>query len=658
MPKLPGIVRSSTTICVAGALAVFAAIAALRGAGALEGLELDAYDLAMRLRPAVEPDRRIVVIAETEADLQRYGHPLSDALFAEAIEHMADGGARAIGIDKYRDIPVPPGSETLDRALQGTPNLFWVMQFGSPYQASIAPPAALAGTERVGFNDLIDDADGTVRRGLLFLDDGQNFGYAFALRLAMQYLAADQIVPQADPDHPQYLRLGQTTFVPFEPNDGGYVGADAAGYQFLLDYAGQPAHLTTYTLGQLLDGQLPDGALHDKVVLLGAMAESLKDYFYTPYSRGQGPGQRTYGVELHGLIVSQLLRAALQGARPMQVFADRWELMWTLAWALLGALAGRWLSRALVLVAAIAAGLLVQAGGAYAAFVAGWWVPVVPPALGWLLAAALALAYMTQFQRRERKLLMQLFSKQVSPQVADLIWTQRDEVLDGGRLRPRELTVTVLFTDMKGFTPICERLTPPEVMDWLNDYMDVMTQVVIDNNGVVDDYAGDAIKADFGVPLPRTSEAEIQQDAINAVRCAQGMAAQLRKVNEACDARGLPRIQMRIGINTGPAVVGTLGSAERMKYTSIGDTVNVAARLESWEKDYNNPELSSGDCRIIIGERTMRYVQHACRLKPVGAVPLKGKSEKVNIYQVAEAAHASPEAAVDRDTPVATAPAP
>ena len=150
----------------------------------------------------------------------------------------------------------------------------------------------------------------------------------------------------------------------------------------------------------------------------------------------------------------------------------------------------------------------------------------------------------------------------------------------------------------------------------------------------MDDYFGDAIKADFGVPLPRLTQAEIAQDALAAVNCALTMERELKRLNTIWQQQGLATAEMRIGIFTGPVVAGSLGSAQRLKYTTVGDTVNVASRLESFEKDLIDPDLAYSPCRILIGETTLRHLDHQFVTKKLGEAKLRGKEEKITIYRV------------------------
>jgi adenylate cyclase len=160
--------------------------------------------------------------------------------------------------------------------------------------------------------------------------------------------------------------------------------------------------------------------------------------------------------------------------------------------------------------------------------------------------------------------------------------------------------------------------------------MESMTQAVMDHGGAVDDYIGDGIKANFGVPLPRNTQEEISQDAVNAVNCALFMEKEIRRLNNLWQKQNLPSTGIRIGIFTGSVVAAALGSTRRLKYTTIGDTVNIAARLESYDKNFAKDSL----CRILIGESTIDYLEDRFKSQAVGKENLKGRKQKISIYQI------------------------
>jgi len=613
-------------------------VLALHATGSLEGWSLTAYDWLLRLQPGEkEPDPFVVLVTLSEKDVETLGSwPLSDSLMVQILNRLLQQRPRVIGVDIYRNFPVPPGHEALNEMLRTHSNIVMVEKFGGGRLASIPPPLVLERTDQVGFNDFLVDEDGVVRRGLLFLDEeGQPPAYSFALRLALKYLASDGITPEPDQTVPDYLRLGKTTFYPLETDHGAYVDLDARGYQFMLDFHGSPVPHYSYSIRALLSDEIPPAALRDKIALIGVTAESIPDLFHTPYHSGLGPDRRgMYGMQLHAHVVSQLLRAALRGEGPRRSLTDLAETVWILCWALMGSFIGR-VSPSIGRFSVMTGGALALLVGSVAMiFLAGWWLPLIPEALAFVGSAALLTAATVGFEKRDRAQLMHLFSRHVSPEVADTIWQQRQHFWDGGRPRSQQITITVLFSDLEGFTQASEKLDPNQLMDWMNTYVEAMARLVMQHEGVVDDYFGDAIKANFGVPVPHTTEAEIRQDAVNAVACAHAMNAQLLQLNARWGKEQLPTVRMRIGIVTGEVVAGSLGSAERLKYTTMGDTVNIAARLEAYQKDQWDPAPGESPCRILVAESTARYLDQQVRLRPIGEVSLKGKQRKVRVYHL------------------------
>jgi len=607
--------------------AVFFLLLGIRSTGYLENLEFIAYDWYIRMQPDVPlSPAPIVIISVTEDDIRRLERwPISDQTMAKALYALIRDGALVVGLDIYRDIKVPPGSETLDSVIKKNKNIITVMKFGDN---GVPAPTVTRGTTQVGFNDILVDPGGIVRRGLLFLDDGKEVYYSFSLRLALHFLQVQGIVPKPSLLNPQFLTLGGTTIIPFEPNDGGYVRADSRGYQFLIDYKSKLEKFSSFSLMRLLSGHIPADKIRDKIIIIGVFAESVKDFFYTPYSRGFNVHQQVPGVVIHANLVSQFLRFALEGRSPKNSLSETNEMLWILTWSILGGMIG-WLIRStwkLLIIGSI--NLFLLCLSTYIALLYNWWIPFVPSALTWMLSAFIMTTYMSNREKNQRFVLMQLFSRYVSPEVAANIWSHRKEFLNEGRPNPQKMPVTVMFTDLRGFTSISEKLEPIVLVEWLNTYMESMTQVVMDHGGVVDDYAGDGIKINFGVPLPRSTQGEINQDAVNAVKCGLTMKKELIKLNKLWEKRNQPMAGMRIGIFTGQVIAAAIGSTKRLKYTTIGDTVNIAARLESYDKKFEAENL----CRILIGETTLKCLEGQFKTKPLGSISLKGKHLNLRIF--------------------------
>jgi adenylate cyclase len=608
----------------------------IRALGFLQPLEWMAYDQFVRRRPAPPAEERIVIIGVTESDLeqvQRY--PLDDATLAKLLNRVKAQQPRAIGLDFYRNFPVEPGHRDLVAVYNNTPNLRAIEKpRGIADQAAVLPPPELKAKGQTVVNNVVNDGDGKIRRALLYWTPNQADPIpGLGLSMAQLYLEKQGIEAEPAPSNPEHLKLGKGVFVPFESNDGGYVNADAASYQLLLTWRGKAKTIRTVSMMDVLNGKGPD--LRDRIVLIGPTAESLKDFFYTPYSDNSiTTPEKMPGVEVQAQLASQILDAALVGKSGIHTWNGPQEAAWIFLWAGMGAALGWWVRvpRWSVAGMALASGTIMGIG--YGSFITGLWIPVIPPIIALAAAATVLTGYVSNLERQDRATVMNLFGRYVTPSVAEAIWQDREQMMKQGKLRGQKMTVSVLFTDLKNFSTIAERTDPEALMDWLNEYMSAMTQVVLDNNAVVDKFIGDAVMAVFGVPIARTTPEEIQADAQNAVKCGVEMAAALAKLNCKWAAEGRPTLQMRVGIATGTVVTGSLGGKQRMDYTAIGDTVNIAARLESFDKS-----IEGGICRILVSEATYELAQSElterhCQAKSIGSVQLKGREQSTPVYQI------------------------
>ena len=632
-----------TRAALVGALVAIICVVAYQTAW-LQPLELAAYDALIASQPSVA-GAPIVVVEVTERDIQDIGRwPLTDQALANALNLIENQQPRVIGLDIYRDLPVPPGTGALQSVLRRKDNIVAVYRFTAPGEAAVSAPVRLRGTDQEGFNDIVVDPDGVVRRGLVFLTGDRAgpagsaqrvTGNAFSFQIAIKFLAVEGVVPSPDPRNSSFLRLGKTTIPPLEANRGAYTGIDASGYQYLLDYRDALLELPRYRIADVLNERTPNNAFTDKIVLIGTNAVSVPDVLRIPAGRAANENHTVPGVYVHGHSVAQLIRYARGVNEP------RWELPqwvewgWTSVWCLIGAFLGLHTRSALWALACSALSACALALAAWGAFRANGWIPVSPPLLGMLLSGGLVAIYKLSVETAQRRTLMNLFSRHVDPKIADSIWADRDMFLRGGRPSSASLTATVMFTDLHSFTTTSEKLSPGDLMEWLNEYMEVMTPIVGAHDGVILRFIGDAIMAVFGAPVPRTNEKDIDADAINAVRCALEMEKRLIEHNRSLTARGLPPIGMRLGIYTGPMVGGSLGSEHRLEYNIHGDNVNTAARLESYDKTSFEPDYLRSPCRILIGEPTRERLTDEFSTTLVGVAALKGKSQEVTIYRVA-----------------------
>lgn len=614
---------------------VFLTVLFLYKSGNFESLELYTYDQLIQHHPAETIDPPVTVITVTEDDFRQLKRwTISDKLLAKILTQLVEYKARVIGIDIYRDFPVPPGKKKLDAIFTQNQNIIAPMKFGDKNLRGFDPPPVLHGTEQVGLSDVFPDRDEIVRRGLLFLDDEQTIFYSLALRISLLYLEQQGIIPQPDTQNPSHIRLGSTTIKPFQANDGGYVDADAGGYQFLLDFCKPSKAIPRYDLAAFRSDKVKIEDFRDKIVLIGTVSESHKDNIQTPCSRDTDVDRRVSGVLLHAAIVDQLLRIAQNEQAPLETATNWQEVLWILLWTLLGGLISQRHLTLLPLLLMWAGGLLVLYVITDRLFASGTWLIFSTPAVAWLLSSILMTVYKATQEKKERTQLMSLFSKHVAPEIAEEIWQQHEQFFTEGRPRPQKTIATVMFTDLQQFTALSEELEPEELYDWLNEYLTGMTPLVTNHGGVVIRFIGDAIFSGFGIPVPRKSETEIHQDAINAVRCALAMNEKLIQLNKKWKQQGLPVVGMRIGLHTGPLVTGSIGDQDRLEYTIHGDTVNTAARLEAHDKKQFTPNFFNLPCRIIIGRETRQHLGDQFQIEIIGNTELRGKKETADIYQV------------------------
>ncbi len=607
----------------------------MRFSGILQPIELICYDLYVGLQydPGVRNDR-IILVKITEGDIKALGHwPMTDGELAVLLDSVAADKPSAIGLDILRDIQVPPGKVMLEKVFRERANVFAIRKLGDDREPGVGGPYSLRDPERVGFNDIILDPDGAIRRGLLFLDDGKTVYSSLSLLLALQYLKNFKIVPEPDAREPTHMRLGKTTFTPLGEYDAAYAGIDARGYQYILDYKGPP--FQSIMLDDLMKRKVPAGIFSNKIVIIGSTAVSLKDIFHTPINRFGASRDFQYGIEIHAFMASQLIRFALGESKPLRFFPESLEYVLIIVAGLLGGIFTLFTRKIWHFLLSGFCVLAIVAAVTFLAFLAGWWLPVIPVLMSCLASSGFITAYISTVERAERESMMQLFSKHVSASVAAELWKDRDKFMSGGRPSSQKFIATILFTDLKGFTSISEKLDPEVLIHWLNEYMEAMGSVIISHGGTINKYIGDSVMAIFGAPLKKELESHINADAMSAVLCALEMGDATLKLNAVWQKRGLPSAYTRIGIFTGPIVAGCLGSSERMEYTVIGDTVNIASRLEGFQKEgASASDDRSRPWRVLIGEATLKRLGGRFETVGIGAVSLKGKKDRLTVFEV------------------------
>lgn len=382
----------------------------LHSMGAFQLLEWAALDRWFLLRPTATRDPRILIVEVNEADITGLGHwPASDTILAQVLERLKAQNPRAIGLDLYRDLPVEPGHSQLKAVFQSTPNLIGVEKFAGD---TVAPPPILDKLDRVAINDVLLDADGKVRRALISARRGQEKSReSLGAKLALMYLAAEQIRPQAIGKDAGILQLGQARFQRLRGNDGAYVKVDTGGYQILLNFLGsscrvrqQSCPFEVVSLTDVLEGRVQPQQVRDRLVLIGTTARSLNDFFYTPYSESDETALS--GVEIHAQIASSMLQSALEGRPLLRTTSEPFEWVWILFWSgcgsYLGKLATRRRSAAISLFFVSLSPLAI----AYLAFQMGWWTIAVAPSAATVGAAIVNIGYTlwNDLKRSHRKL--------------------------------------------------------------------------------------------------------------------------------------------------------------------------------------------------------------------------------------------------------------
>jgi adenylate cyclase len=632
---LPRLRETSNAASAGPALAAVALILAMTRWGLLEHLDLLLYDVLLTYRPVTTAPSRVTLVSITETDIKHAlgSWPISDDRLADVLDRILAFKPRAIGVDIYRDQPVPPASQRLPSLLRAHPEIVMPRKFPEPGSVGVSAPSYLA-DDQVGCSDVVIDPDGHVRRGLLYLGDDTSSCRSLALRVALRYLERDGIGETAAAPESTTLKLGRSELRPFEANDGGYVDADAGGYQILLDFRDVLAGATRYDLERLIDGPVELRDFADRAVLIGVDAESVKDHFTLLPGNTERFQPGVAGVALHGTVVSQLLRAALDGEGPLVAVADYTEVLWLALWITLGTCVCYRARRVKWLLTEFVSGALIQVATGYALIVGNIWLPLAPALAGWWMAIAINTALVSRREHLQRRLLKQLFALHVDSQIAEEIWAHREVLCRGGRIPPRKLVATIFFSDLQGFTRVAETLEPEAFIAWLNEYLDAMTAIIQRHGGVVIRFVGDAILAGFGVPVARDTEEAIARDALNACRCALEIGRVLIEMNRDWVRRGLPTAAMRIGINTGPMLAGSLGNKDRLEYTVHGDVVNTAARLETFDKDGFQPDPLANPCRTLIGLATQVHVAESVHLRFLGSVVVKGKASVVRAYEL------------------------
>ena len=564
--------------------------------GAWQPLERLSYNFLFQTRQTLPHsgwDQRVAVIAIDEASLKQYGRfPWSRHRYTQLLKTLAVSPPAAIGFDILFAEPTPQDA-ALAKAMADNGTV--VLATGADAQGqSIDLVPSFVNVAQQGHVHHRPDADGITRQNWLKL------GKTPALSLAMVQTYNNSLYPAAR-------------------TEGNLSAVNLSGlpaHSVWVNWNDRTQAVPTYSFADVVDGKVAPEIFRNKLVLVGTTAAGL-DPLQTPLD--QVPP--TSGVYLHAALLDNLLSQRwlhrLPGALELLILLWLAPMTSLLLWqrelagriGVLGFLVGGWFI-----------------GGFLLFSLAHLWVPIAAP-IGTILLAGMGMQLREQ---HERQLLMTLFAKHVSPETATLLWQHRTEIFQDGELSAQELVATVLFMDVRGFTTTSEKLAPRELLTWLNLYLDAMTDCIMDHGGVVDKYIGDAIMAVFGVPFSHTDRAEIQQDAANAIAASIAMHERLKLLNARLLAEGKPMIQFGIGIHTGVVVAGSVGGSKRLNYSVLGDTVNVAARLESM----NKAVTTDNPFNMLITGETLSYLNDRYSVKPIETLQLRGRKQPTMIFSI------------------------
>jgi diguanylate cyclase (GGDEF)-like protein len=361
--------------------------------GAFESLELSLFDWMVRSRPfRPETDERLLIVGITEADIQsRKQWPFPDGLIAEILDILLEYDPAVVGLDLYRDVPLQPGHDRLVEQLN-SPKVIGITKLGDRHSEGVPAPPSLP-PERVGFNDLILDNDGIVRRNLLYANrepSGEAI-FSFGVQLALKYLQKFDIQPRNSQDNPYQIYLGKATFDPLEVNSGGYQTIDPKGYQILLDYRAPETVARQVSMTQVLAGNIEPEWVKDKIVLIGTVAPSLKDMFFTPYS-ADGSNVQMAGVVIHAQILSQLLDSSLEGKGLFWFWPEWVEIVWLALWSGVGGVLVWRSDRPLKLFGLATGAIAAIVASGFGVFLFMGWIPIASAIAALLLSGSGAIA--------------------------------------------------------------------------------------------------------------------------------------------------------------------------------------------------------------------------------------------------------------------------
>ena len=457
----------------------------------------------------------------------------------------------------------------------------------------IAP--LLAAAAGVGHVTMVPEIDGSTRYEMLLIESRGHYYPSLALEAIRIAAGLDPFSLKAAFGEPMTVQLGDVVI----PTD--------IRARMLIDYAGPNGTVPYVPAFEILQGRGLE-RVKDRIVFVGATAEGLYDLRVTPVS------PILPGVEKHANVAAAILDGRFI-ARPAWI-----ELVEGASIVGLPLLLGLVLPTMRPLPSAAFAVLLggVLFAFSHIGFQRGLWIPHVYPALALILTFVGITLYRILTEERQRQYTRRAFQQYVSPEVVERIMQDPGALQFGGELR----NLTVLFSDIRDFTTFTEKNDPHLVVQMLREYLTQMTRIVIEEGGTLDKYIGDAVMAEFGAPIAYPDH------ALRGCRAALRMHEEVERLTAKWTAEGREPFRIGLGVNTGNMVVGNLGSEQLFDYTVIGDEVNLGARLESLNKDYQTQK------HIIISDATYMAAKDSIEARELGEVKVKGKTRPVVVYEL------------------------
>jgi len=584
------------------------------------GIENLLFDLTMKVRGERSVNVPLVIVDINDESRNFIGKNISHwerRIYAEVIKKLADASAKVIGVDVIFSSPSIYGEEddmALKEAIEYAGNVILAGYFSSmglnkPMDIFFNPSSGL------GVININPDSDGKVRKIQMVygvLDESGNLQYipAFSLLLTGAFLFSDkEDVPPVDFSKDSLLQWGDIKV----PLDEG---------SMFVNYYGGKGSVKYIPFHDVYSGSFKKEDVKDRIVLIGNTSYLFHDYYPIPFSEWFQRNRKEVkvmvegampGVEIHAHAVANLLEG-----NSIKRISTSGEILFTVICGITGGTIFVLLNIPSLMRLII---LFIFTGGLFLSdyfLLSNHYIYITQfPSIGMLWTLFMTgLGYHRFIERREKRVIRETFGRYMSPQIVKEILKNPELVRPGGIKKE----LTILFSDIRDFTPISEKMSPDALVEMLNAYFTAMNEVIFSNDGVIDKFIGDAIMAFFGAPV------EDPRHAIKACKCALEMVQRLERFNRENSSRGWPVIRIGIGINTDLVVMGNMGSESRMDYTVIGDGVNLAARVEGLTKEFRVP--------IVISHKTAEKVKDFFELIPLGETKVKGKEETVKVYTI------------------------